>query len=375
MEGIGERCCPTSTDMKIPNKKVIAKRLKELPTGRFQYRCKINGETKKYSPETTDKLAAADRVKIWLEEISAGNFAVVSKIEKKAEKVVMTILQILSIFDKLHSVKENTAKGYKCCLGIFCRENNISLSSPASKLTKKLAEAWLKKRKGNDDDEEEQQRREDRAASILRQARSVFSADMLEHYELPESFSFAKVKPPAAQLKGFKPATDGRYARAWDYFYGIADSDPQLFIAFKLMAEYGLRNSEAGRSKQHWLAESCLSVEISKTKGVRQLPYQSEEDRELFLNHNPDGDFILQSHKTERRTDVWRRLNAQLKKLGFTGTKKAYELRKYFGSQVAQQTKSVWLAAEMLGNTPEVAKASYVGLLKMPEYNIRKAVA
>ena len=42
---------------------------------------------------------------------------------------------------------------------------------------------------------------------------------------------------------------------------------------------------------------------------------------------------------------------------------------------MAKQTKSVWLAAEMLGNTPEVAKASYVGLLETPKYNIRKAVA
>ena len=361
--------------MKIPNKKQIAKRLKELPSGRFQYRCKINGETKKHSPETTDKLVAADRIKIWLEEIAAGNFKVASKIEKKVEKVVMTILQILAIFDKLCTVKKNTAKGYKCCLGIFCRENRISPTDPASKLTKKVAEAWMKKRKGDDEDEEEQQRREDRAASILRQARSVFSAEMLEHYELPDGFDFTKVKPPAAKLKGFKPASDGRYVKAWDYFYGIADSDPQLHIAFKLMAEYGLRNSEAARAKRHWLVEHCFSVEISKTKAVRQLPYQSEEDRELFLNHNPDGDFILQGHKTERRTDVWRRLNAKLKELGFTNIKKAYELRKYFGSQVAKQTKRVWLAAEMLGNTPEVAKASYVGLLETPQYNIRKAVA
>ena len=361
--------------MKIPNKKVIAKRLDPLASGRWQYRCKINGSTRKHTPETTDKLVAADRVKIWLEAEAAGNFEVATKITKAVERVVMTILQILAIFDKLHTVKANTAKGYKCCLGIFCRENGISLSSPASKLTKKLAEAWLKKRKGNDDDEEEQQKREDRAASVLRQARSVFSADMLDHYKLPAGFDFPKVKPPAAKLKGFSPASDGRYAKAWDYFYGIADSDPQLHIAFKLMAEYGLRNSEAGRAKRHWLVEHCLSVEISKTKAVRQLPYQSDDDRELFLNHNPDGEFILRSHKTERRTDVWRRLNAKLKELGFTNIKKAYELRKYFGSQVATQTKSVWLAAEMLGNTPEVAKASYVGLLETPQYNIRKAVA
>lgn len=365
--------------MKIPNKKQIAKRLKELPSGRFQYRCEIGGKTKKHAPETTDRLVAADRVKIWLETQAAGNFEVASKIEKKGEKAAMTILQILVIFERLTKVKANTAKGYKCCLGIFCRENGISLSAPATKLTKKLAEAWLKKRKGDDEDEELQQQREDRAGSVLRQARSVFSSDMLEHYELPESFDFTKVKPPAAKLKGFKPASDGRYAKAWDYFYGIADSDPQLHIAFKLMAEYGLRNSEAARAKRHWLVEHCLSVEISKTKAVRQLPYQSDNDRELFLSHNASGlwagDYILRGHKTERRTDLWRRLNAKLKELGFTGNKKAYELRKYFGSQVAKQTKSVWLAAEMLGNTPEVAKASYVGLLETPKYNIRKAVA
>lgn len=361
--------------MKIPNKKQIAKRLKELPTGRWQYRCEIGGKTKKHSPETTDRLVAADRVKIWLETQAAGNFEVASKIEQKAPEKVMTISQILAVYERLASVKPNTAKGYKCCLGVFCRENNVSLSDPASKLTKKLAEAWLKKRKGSDEDEEEQQQREDRAASILRQARSVFASDMLEHYELPEGFDFTKVKPPAAKLKGFSPAADGRYAKAWDYFYGIADSDPQLHIAFKLMAEYGLRNSEAARAKKHWLLANTFAAMITKTKAPRELPYQEAGDRELFLNHNPESDYILRGHKTERRTDVWRRLNAKLKALGFTGNKKAYELRKYFGSQVALQTKSVWLAAEMLGNTPEVAKASYVGLLETPKYNIRKAVA
>ena len=156
--------------MKIPNKKQIAKRLKELPTGRFQYRCEIGGKTRKHSPETTDRLVAADRVKIWLETQAAGNFEVASKIEQKAPEKVMTISQILAAYERLASVKPNTAKGYKCCLGIFCRENNVSLSDPASKLTKKLAEAWLKKRKGSDEDEEEQQQREDRAASLLRQA-------------------------------------------------------------------------------------------------------------------------------------------------------------------------------------------------------------
>ena len=33
------------------------------------------------------------------------------------------------------------------------------------------------------------------------------------------------------------------------------ESDPQLHLAFKLMSEYGMRNSEAGRAKKDWIKD------------------------------------------------------------------------------------------------------------------------
>ena len=66
--------------MKIPNIKEIKKRLKDLPSGRFQYRILINGKRTKHSPETTDKEIAAKRVKTWLEDQAAGNFDTVTKL-------------------------------------------------------------------------------------------------------------------------------------------------------------------------------------------------------------------------------------------------------------------------------------------------------
>ena len=198
---------------------------------------------------------------------------------------------------------------------------------------------------------------------------------MLPHYDLPEGFDFHTVKTNQSKPRAFRPASDGRYAKAWEYFESIQHSDSQLFTAFKLVAEYGLRNSEAANAKKSWLLVNCLNVLITKTDEPRQLPYQSDEDRDLFAANNPEGDYILAGSKTERKANVWRRLNAKLAELGFDGNKKTYELRKYFGSQVALQTKSIWMAAEMLGNDARVAKAHYVGLLEVPKYNIRKAVA
>jgi len=191
----------------------------------------------------------------------------------------------------------------------------------------------------------------------------------------PEGFDFHTVKTNQSKPRAFRPASDGRYANAWEYFESIQHSDSQLFTAFKLVAEYGLRNSEAANAKKSWLLVNCFNVAITKTDEPRQLPYQGEDDRGIFEANNPEGDYILAGSKTERKANVWRRLNAKLTELGFDGVKKTYELRKYFGSQVALQTKSIWLAAEMLGNDAKVAKAHYVGLLEVPKYNIRKAVA
>ena len=122
--------------MKIPNKKVIAKRLKELPSGRWQYRCKINGDTKKHSPETTDKLVATDRVKVWLEEVAAGNFAVAIKIEKKAPAKVMTIAQIFVIYKQLANVKHKTILGNQSMMRTYLSENGLTVNDSVAALNK-----------------------------------------------------------------------------------------------------------------------------------------------------------------------------------------------------------------------------------------------
>tara|TARA_R110000850_G_scaffold269070_1_gene400895 strand:+ start:275 stop:1375 length:1101 start_codon:yes stop_codon:yes gene_type:complete len=366
--------------MKIPNKKVIAKRLDPLTSGRWQYRCKINGKTRKHSPETTDKLVAADRIKIWLEKVAAGNFDAAIKIEKKAPAKVMTIAQIFVIYKELGNVKHKTILGNQSMMRTYLSENGLTVNDSAAALNRLQAEKWLRKRKGKGD-EEDQKDREYSAHSTLHQAKGIFKKDMLPHYDLPEGFDFPSVKTNQSKPRRFHPATDGRYARAWEYFESIQHSDSQLFTAFKLVAEYGLRNSEAANAKKSWLLVNCLNVMITKTDEPRQLPYQSDEDRGIFESNNPfgksglEGEYILAGSKTERKANIWRRLNAKLMELGFDGVKKTYELRKYFGSQVAQQTKSIWMAAEMLGNDPKVARAHYVGLLEAPKYNIRKAVA
>ena len=139
--------------MKIPNKKVIAKRLTPLTSGRFQYRCKIDGKTRKHSPETTDKLVAADRIKIWLEAEAAGNFDVATKITQKVKKAVMTIAQIFVIYKELANVKHKTILGNQSMMRTYLSENGLTVNDSAATLNKLQAEAWLRKRKGQGDEE------------------------------------------------------------------------------------------------------------------------------------------------------------------------------------------------------------------------------
>ena len=362
--------------MKIPNIKEIKKRLKDLPSGRFQYRILINGNRTKHSPETTDKEIAAKRVKTWLEEQAKGNFDTVTKLERKVEKEkkVMTFQKCLDIYEVETEVKVKSVIGNRCCYKRILRENNLKLSDPVSKLTAQVLKKWVKSVIGKSGDDEEKAKRKDKAASILRCALSIWSQKMLEYYELPDNWDVLSYKVSQTKIKGWSAATDGRYEKAFNYFDSIKESDPQLYLAFKLMSEYGMRNSEAGRAKKDWIKDHCFSVPSFKVDGKapRDLPYQNESDKELFKDHNSEGEYILRGTMTERTGSIWRRLNDKLTELGFTNKKKAYDLRKYYGSQVALQTKSVWLAAEMLGNTPEVAKANYVSLLEMPKFSIRK---
>ena len=103
--------------MKIPNIKEIKKRLKDLPSGRFQYRTLINGKEKKHSPETADKNVAATRVKLWVEEQAKGNFDTVTKLERKVEKEkkVMTFQKCLDIYEVETEVKVKSVIGNRCC--------------------------------------------------------------------------------------------------------------------------------------------------------------------------------------------------------------------------------------------------------------------
>ena len=124
--------------MKIPNKKVIAKRLKEpLPTGRWQYRCKINGEIKKHSArrQPTSWWQRIE-IKIWLEAEAAGNFDVATKITQKVKKAVMTIAQIFVIYKELANVKHKTILGNQSMLRTYLSENGLTVNDSAAALNK-----------------------------------------------------------------------------------------------------------------------------------------------------------------------------------------------------------------------------------------------
>ena len=84
--------------------------------------------------------------------------------------------------------------------------------------------------------------------------KGIFKKDMLPHYDLPEGFDFPSVKTNQSKPRRFHPATDGRYAKAWEYFESIRHSDSQLYTAFKLAAEFGLRKSEAATGQEELAA-------------------------------------------------------------------------------------------------------------------------
>jgi len=118
---------------------------------------------------------------------------------------------------------------------------------------------------------------------------------------------------------------------------------------------------------------------IPKGRRERKVPLPEDLYNDILLLSD-SSEFIVPiatrnaNHKTNH--GVSRRLNLWMTGLGWPFKKKAHELRRWFGAQVATQTGSLFAAQRLLGHaSPATTNQYYADLVDAPEYKITTETA
>lgn len=142
----------------------------------------------------------------------------------------------------------------------------------------------------------------------------------------------------------------------------LREEDASAWAAFHLAFYLGLRKTEILNFDHSWVKDGYVIV-----GGASFIP-KSGKDRVVPI---PLGlcldDFPKISEKATRRLNKW------LRSQGWSGRMALHELRKYYGSRVAQEC-GLFVAQRLLGHAePSTTSQSYASLLDLPVLDIYQA--
>jgi integrase len=189
--------------------------------------------------------------------------------------------------------------------------------------------------------------------SFMRQARSLFSPDILRHLsiELPEPLPFTGI--------AFEPRQSLKYRSSFDVLdlikkarSDLAESDTELFKIFLLAVMVGLRRREIDLLEWPSFRWDAGVVRIEPTRHFHPKSEDSIGDvaidpelMEMFRGYRArtTGDFVIESMRKPkpdviydycRCQDQFKRLAKWLRKHGVKASKPLHTLRKEYGSQI-----------------------------------------
>jgi len=219
------------------------------------------------------------------------------------------------------------------------------------------------------------------ANSTLRQARSVFSEEMLEHYQVNCGLTLELI--PLNEFRttpgflGLRKTTynqpdDSQMAAMIQALEQIRESQPDIYLLCWLGLTFGLRKSEVAP-----LTTDCfirldgeIYVEIRTVEGRGALRDQTKNGQEIprvkatngggskigaIIEAMPRGRYVSGGTDTDRTDRVFRRVNAWLASQGWKTQKKFRELRAFAGSRVIMndgiEAASQWLRHGSISTT------------------------
>jgi integrase len=204
----------------------------------------------------------------------------------------------------------------------------------------------------------ELQRRRRTANSYLRQARSIFAEQQLEHYR------DAGLELPAAALEEFKSVPMFSRCEKKDYnppddaviaatFRSLEEklrlSDRPAYLAVCLAVGAGLRKSEIGECRWSWFVQRngrafIRGDMVPKGGEDMDVPILQEWWERIKAMGNGqwamgDGssDFVIPGNERERQDGVFRRIGTWMDGLGWKTQKKVHEFRAYVISKIVME--------------------------------------
>lgn len=246
---------------------------------------------------------------------------------------------------------------------------------PLSKVTPAVVNKWknAKVNAAGTGNTQARSRAKVSAASVMRQARSLFSEKKILRFvrteltNLPEVMPFAEVEIEKAKIKRFR--VEVGWDELWPAALGELAREPEVIKAFCLAAWGGLRRREIDALT--WgnldVKRSILKVAVNEhyagksDESEREIPLPKEV-MDFFaqrqkLEKGRAGDFVIKgSHSVSERSRVyrckavWSRLIAWLHEQGITDRRPVHYLRKQIGDTLTNQ-KGIYACSSYLGHS------------------------
>lgn len=217
--------------------------------------------------------------------------------------------------------------------------------------------------------------------SMLRQARSLFSARMVRVYQerglnLGDINGFMEkreiLKEPSHH---YVPIPREMLRTMIGALPELKKDDERSWAIITMALLLGMRRSEIMRARKEWLthqripghAELAYVIAITnrdKDAAIKSRPRALRVPDELRDYFAKRGEWLIPRKNETDIINAVHRANAWLRRYLPDRTKALHELRKEFGSQIYAATGSLSAAAEALGDTLETARAHYLTQLQ-----------
>jgi integrase len=365
----------------------IAKRLvkradgTKVETEHYYLRVMINGRQHSRCLETADKQVAKANAKLFIEQTKRDIFRQSVGLEPAVLASKRGLATLADIADAYNKALEPSAATRKHNLTTLFRivavgediaRHKVS-EQPASVLTRELVLAWQNKMiaeakatDGDEDDEAEPDKETEGRARrslnwMLTQARSVFAQSQMDRgvyagLKLPDLRGFlAAPRVTQTELEPFEAMTQKEVATLETAAARLKLADPAAYIAFRLMAHGGLRNSEVAHMQREWLRKDedghwrvwIVVYPYFKPKAtLRAVGFPAVLAEEILAMAGPKW-IVPGETKTERHDVTHRRLNDWIASV--LPDRRAYDLRKQAGSIIAR-SNGILAAARFLGH-------------------------
>lgn len=232
-------------------------------------------------------------------------------------------------------------------------ESAASITKLNADLIDQYKTATLRRAQQTEDDSQAQSAYRS-ANSILRQARSIFTPELVDHYRRKQNLNLPDLDP-FLKTPGFERVAKTEYHAAPDPLItktfaaldALHPTDPNAYLAIWLTVGFGLRKSETAAVTPHSFHDIAgrtvlrLVRRFKNDEHIITIPCQLDAWQRLAPQVAAalaaGRAHLLQGTKTERTEETFRRISAWMRTLGWDTQKTHHEFRAWAGCQIAMK--------------------------------------